>query len=135
MLFRSKRRLHEDRNKNNKSTTSHWALFSSHRGSGIIVCIRANTLIAATGEVLQGTIEEQTKLVLDNIGEILLAGGLNYANVVKTTVFLTDLADFAAVNGVYGSYFQEQAPARSCVQVAALPKGVKIEIEVIAVSK
>jgi len=92
-------------------------------------------LIAATGEVLQGTIEEQTKLVLDNIGEILLAGGLNYANIVKTTVFLTDLADFAAVNGVYGSYFQEQAPARSCVQVAALPKGVKIEIEVIAVSK
>jgi 2-iminobutanoate/2-iminopropanoate deaminase len=92
-------------------------------------------LLAATGEVLQGTIEEQTKLVMDNIGEILLASGLNYADIVKTTVFLTDLADFVAVNGVYGAYFQTKAPARSCVQVAALPKGVKIEIEVIAACK
>ena len=89
-------------------------------------------LVAATGEILQGTIEEQTHLVLRNIGEILLAKGLGYDSVVKTTVFLTDLGDFAAVNSVYDTYFQKAAPARSCVQVAALPKGVKIEIEVIA---
>ncbi|MDD4321907.1 MAG: RidA family protein [Acidaminococcaceae bacterium] len=92
-------------------------------------------LFVETGEVMQGTIEEQTHLVLDNIGEILRAKGLGYDSVVKTTVFLTDLADFAAVNGVYGTYFQEAAPARSCVQVAALPKGVKIEIEIIAACK
>ncbi len=92
-------------------------------------------LVAATGEVLQGTIEEQTHLVLDNIGEILLAKGLGYDSVVKTTVFLTDLADFAAVNSVYDTYFQKASPARSCVQVAALPKGVKIEIEIIATCK
>jgi len=92
-------------------------------------------LFVETGEVMQGTIEEQTHLVLDNIGEILWAKGLGYDSVVKTTVFLTDLADFAAVNGVYGTYFQEAAPARSCVQVAALPKGVKIEIEIIAACK
>ena len=89
-------------------------------------------LVAATGEVFQGTIEEQTHLVLDNMEAILLAKGLNYDSIVKTTVFLTDLGDFAAVNSVYATYFKNAAPARSCVQVAALPKGVKIEIEFIA---
>ena len=78
-------------------------------------------------------ITKQAKQVLANITNILSEAGLTTENVVKTTVFLTDLGDFAAVNEVYASFFSEPYPARSCVQVAALPKGAKIEIETIAV--
>ena len=78
-------------------------------------------------------ITKQAKQVLANIASILQEAGLTTENVVKTTVFLTDLGDFAAVNEVYASFFSEPYPARSCVQVAALPKGAKIEIETIAV--
>jgi 2-iminobutanoate/2-iminopropanoate deaminase len=85
----------------------------------------------ATGEVLHGTIEEQTELVCQNIGEILKAAGAGYSDVVKTTCFLADINDFAAFNGVYGKFFTEK-PARSCVAVKDLPKGVLCEIEVIA---
>ena len=85
----------------------------------------------ATGEVLNGTIEEQTELVCQNIGEILKAAGAGYSDVVKTTCFLADIKDFAAFNGVYGKFFTEK-PARSCVAVKDLPKGVLCEIEVIA---
>jgi 2-iminobutanoate/2-iminopropanoate deaminase len=85
----------------------------------------------ATGEVLNGTIEEQTELVCQNIGEILKAAGAGYSDVVKTTCFLADIKDFAAFNGVYGKFFTEK-PARSCVAVRDLPKGVLCEIEVIA---
>lgn len=82
---------------------------------------------------MPGSVEEQAKQVLSNIKNILAEAGLTTANVVKTTVFLTDLGDFAAVNEVYASFFAEPYPARSCVQVSALPKGAKIEIETIAV--
>ena len=82
---------------------------------------------------MPGSVEEQAKQVLSNIKNILAEAGLTTANVVKTTVFLTDLGDFAAVNEIYASFFAEPYPARSCVQVAALPKGAKIEIETIAV--
>ena len=85
----------------------------------------------ATGEVLNGTIEEQTELVCQNIGEILKAAGAEYTDVVKTTCFLADIKDFAAFNGVYGKYFTGK-PARSCVAVKDLPKGVLCEVEVIA---
>ncbi|MCR4792553.1 MAG: RidA family protein [Lachnospiraceae bacterium] len=88
-------------------------------------------IIPATGEVLHGTIEEQTELVCQNIGEILKAGGAYYSDVVKTTCFLADINDFAAFNRVYAKYFTEK-PARSCVAVKDLPKGVLCEIEVIA---
>ena len=88
-------------------------------------------IIPATGEVLHGTIEEQTELVCQNIGEILRAAGAGYSDVVKTTCFLADINDFAAFNGVYGKFFTEK-PARSCVAVKDLPKGVLCEIEVIA---
>jgi 2-iminobutanoate/2-iminopropanoate deaminase len=84
------------------------------------------------GTIVQGGIEHETRQVLDNIREVLRAAGLGFGDVVKTTVFLVNLADFEIVNGVYGSHFTENCPARSTVQVAALPRGALIEIEVIA---
>ncbi len=86
----------------------------------------------ATGE-LPGSVEEQTVQSLKNIRTVLAAAGASPANVCKTTVFLTDMADFAAVNKIYAETFSSDAPARSCVAVAALPKGGKVEIEVTAV--
>ena len=86
----------------------------------------------ATGTMPE-SVEEQAKQVLTNITNILAEAGLTMANVVKTSVFLSDLNDFAAVNEVYASFFAEPYPARSCVQVAAIPKGAKVEIETIAV--
>lgn len=74
----------------------------------------------------------QTRQVMDNLGAILAAEGLSFAEVVKTTIFLTDLGDFQRVNDAYASYFQADPPARSTVQVAALPKGAKVEIEAVA---
>ncbi len=85
----------------------------------------------ATGTMPE-TIEEQAKQSLNNIKHILESDGLTMANVVKTVIFLADLADFAAVNAVYQTFFEKPFPARSCVQVAAIPKGAKIEIECIA---
>ena len=86
----------------------------------------------ATGAMPE-SVEAQAKQVLTNIQNILAEAGLTMANVVKTTVFLSDLGDFAKVNEVYASFFAEPYPARSCVQVAAIPKGAKVEIETIAV--
>jgi len=87
----------------------------------------------ATGEVCNGDITEQAELVMSNIAALLDAAGVGFDSVVKTTIFLTDLADFAAVNTVYGSRFSKEPPARSTVEVSALPKGVKIEVEVVVV--
>ena len=85
----------------------------------------------ATGEVAGDKIETQAEQSCKNVGAILEEAGLGYDNVVKTTCFLADMADFAAFNAVYGEYFTNK-PARSCVEVAKLPKGVKVEVEVIA---
>ncbi len=82
--------------------------------------------------VIPATIEEQTAQVFRNIAAILEGAGLGLSHVVKTTVFLSDLADFAAMNAVYESFFQKPYPARSTVQVAGIPKGAKVEIECIA---
>lgn len=89
-------------------------------------------LDSKTGALVQGGIEPETRQVLDNVREVLRAAGLGYADVVKTTIFLISLADFEIVNGIYGEHFTEDYPARSTVQVAALPRGARIEIEVIA---
>lgn len=78
------------------------------------------------------TVADQAKQCIDNVEAILNEAGLTLAHVVKTTIFLTDMADFATVNEVYGQAFQEPYPARSTVAVAALPKGAKVEIEVVA---
>lgn len=85
-----------------------------------------------TGEMAE-TIEEQTKQSMKNVEAILKEAGLTLSNVVKTTIFLSDLADFGAMNAVYESFLAKPYPARSCVQVAAIPKGAKVEIECIAV--
>lgn len=88
----------------------------------------------SSGSVIEGGIEAQTAQVLDNLSAVLTAAGSSLSQVVKTTVFLQDLADFAAMNGVYAQYFDAVKPARSTVEVAALPLGVKVEIEAVAVS-
>ena len=87
----------------------------------------------ATGNMITGGIADQTRRVLDNIGELLLAAGRSFGDVVRTTVFLADMNDFAAMNEVYGEYFAEPYPARATVQVARLPKDARVEIDVIAV--
>ena len=87
----------------------------------------------ATGEVESDNIEGQADQSLKNVGAILKEAGLDYSNVIKTTCFLADIADFAKFNEVYSRYFKEEAPARSCVAVKDLPKGVLCEVEAIAV--
>ncbi|HXH19976.1 MAG TPA: RidA family protein [Chitinophagales bacterium] len=86
-----------------------------------------------TGELVTGDIKAETRRVMENIGAILEAAGLDFKNIVKTSVFLTDIGNFTAVNEVYGQYFSDaDAPARETVQVARLPKNVNVEISVIA---
>ena len=89
-------------------------------------------LIPSTGALPQG-VEAQAAQALENLGAVLSAAGLGFGDVVKTTVFLADMGDFAAINAVYAKYFPGEAPARSCVQAAALPKGALFEIEAVAV--
>ena len=86
----------------------------------------------ATGKMAD-SVEEQAVQALTNLKNVLAAAGVGMENVVKTVVFLADLADFTVVNGIYESFFKSPYPARSCVQVAAIPKGAKLEIECIAV--
>ena len=86
----------------------------------------------ATGKIDATTIEEQTEQVINNLHHVLAQGGVAFDRVVKTTCFLADMNDFAAFNAVYAKYFPENPPARSCVEVGALPMGAKVEVEVIA---
>jgi 2-iminobutanoate/2-iminopropanoate deaminase len=89
----------------------------------------------ATGAVMSGTTGDQTHQVLKNLGAILRAAGVSYDRVVKTTVYLSDMSDFGAMNEVYGSYFPAPAPARATIQAARLPKDVRVEIDLIAYLK
>jgi len=86
----------------------------------------------ATGNLVMDDIETETKLVMSNLKAILNEAGMDFSNVLKTTIFLMDMGQFSKVNEVYGSYFPTNAPARETVQVAGLPKGVNVEISVIA---
>jgi 2-iminobutanoate/2-iminopropanoate deaminase len=86
----------------------------------------------ATGSIIDGDVAAQARRALDNVGALLHAAGRSFANVVRTTVFLADMNDFAAVNEVYGHYFSEPYPARATVQVARLPKDARVEIDAIA---
>lgn len=86
-----------------------------------------------TGEIVAGGIEAQTRQVMSNLGEVLKAAGLDFDSLVKTTIYLVDLGDFATVNRIYGAFFTGMPPARATVQVAALPKGALVEIDGIAV--
>jgi 2-iminobutanoate/2-iminopropanoate deaminase len=87
-----------------------------------------------TMELVQGDVVAQTEQVMKNLGAVLKASGLSFSHVVRCTIFLTDLGDFAKVNEVYGRSFTGEPPARATVQVAALPRGSKVEIDAIAVS-
>ena len=100
---------------------------------GLIFCSGQIPIDPITGEFVSNDIAEQTEQVLKNLTAVLEAGGTNLANVVKTTVFLADMSDFAAMNEVYGRYFSENKPARATVQAARLPRDAKVEIECIAV--
>lgn len=104
------------------------------RAQGTWVFLSGQIPLNAQGEVVGGDITTQTRQVMENLGAVLRAAGCSWQHVVKTTVYLVDLGDFAAMNQVYAEYFPAgYAPARSCVQVARLPKDVRVEIEAIAV--
>jgi len=86
----------------------------------------------ASDRLITSGIQDETQKVMENLEAILTAAGATFVNVVKATIFLTDMGQFSQVNEVYGRYFAENAPARECIQVAALPRGVNVEISVIA---
>jgi 2-iminobutanoate/2-iminopropanoate deaminase len=98
----------------------------------LLFCAGQIPLDPATNEIVGSDVTTQTERVCQNIAAVLKANGFTFANVVKTTVFLTDLANFAAMNAVYSKYFTEPFPARSTIQVAGLPRGAQVEIEVTA---
>jgi 2-iminobutanoate/2-iminopropanoate deaminase len=99
----------------------------------MVFCSGQIALDPATGAVIEGDIAAQTRQVLDNLGAVLAAAGAGFASVVKTTIFLADMADFAAVNAIYGERFPSDPPARSTVAAAGLPRNVRVEIDAIAV--
>ena len=102
------------------------------KAGGFVWCSGQIPINPATGAIEAVTIEDQTRQVIENLSNVLSAAGSSLASVVKTTVFIRDMNDFAALNGVYAEMFGETKPARSCVEVARLPKDVKIEIEAVA---
>lgn len=97
-----------------------------------VYCSGQIPLVPETGLIVEGGIEAQTRQMFSNIKAVLNAAGLDFGNVVKTTVFMTDLSQFGTLNGIYAGYFPTNPPARSCVEVSALPKGALVECEVIA---
>ena len=102
------------------------------KSGGFIFCSGQIPIDPAVNAVVATTIEDQTRQAITNLGNVLRAAGSSLAKVVKTTVFISDMNDFSALNGVYAELFGDTKPARSCVQVARLPKDVKLEIEAIA---
>ena len=104
------------------------------RANGFVFCSGQIPIDPAAGAVVATTVEDQTRQAITNLLQVLEAAGSGLGKVVKTTVFISDMNDFVAVNGVYAELFGDAKPARSCVQVARLPKDVKIEIEAIAVA-
>lgn len=99
---------------------------------GIIFCSGQIAIDPSTGKLIDGDISQQTKQVMENIKAILEAAGLSLKNVIKSTIYLTDISQFSIVNQIYGSYFKEEPPARVTVEVKGLPLGALIEIECIA---
>lgn len=99
---------------------------------GELFCSGQVALDPATGELVGADAAAQADRALQNLGAVLEAGGMSHADVVKTTIFLVDMNDFAAVNEVYGRYFEGTKPARTTIAVAALPKGARVEIDAIA---
>ncbi|MCB1125070.1 MAG: RidA family protein [Verrucomicrobiae bacterium] len=104
------------------------------KAGGFVFCAGQIPLDPVTGELVAGDVTAQTERVLQNVKAVLAAAGSNLEQVVKTTVFLQDLGDFAAMNAVYARFFPNHPPARSTIQVAGLPKGARVEIEVTALA-
>lgn len=102
--------------------------------NGFVYTAGQAALVPGTKSLREGGIREQTRQTLDNLKAILEAAGTSMDKVVKTTVFMVDLSEFAAMNEVYATYFGDKPPARSTVQVAALPLGAQVEIEVVALA-
>lgn len=105
------------------------------KGNGFVFVSGQLPVDPQTGEFKPGGVEAQTEQSIANVKAILAAAGATLDDVVKTTVFIQNMNDFGAVNGVYSQYFQKDCPARSCVEVAKLPKGALVEIEAIAIAK
>jgi 2-iminobutanoate/2-iminopropanoate deaminase len=103
--------------------------------NGFVFLSGQTPLDAATGTLAEGSIEAQTRQCFANLGAVLEAAGLSFADVVKCNIFLTDMNDFAAMNAVYGEYFAQPFPARTMIGVASLPLGAHIEIEMIAAKR
>ena len=91
-------------------------------------------VVPATGAIVSDKVEDQARQVMENVKAVVEAAGLTLDNVVKTTVFIKNMDDFAVINGIYSEYFKENCPARACVEVARMPKDVLIEMEAIAVA-
>lgn len=102
---------------------------------GLLFCSGQIPLDPVSGELVVGTVEQETERVMENLRGVLEAAGTDFDHLVKTTIYLTDMADFAAVNQVYGQYFSAIKPARATGAVAALPRGARVEIEAIAIVK
>ena len=102
------------------------------RVGGLVFLSGQIPLDPASGEIVPGGAAEQTRQVMENLGAVLRASGVGFSDVVRCTIYLTNLGDFAKVNEVYGSYFPTEPPARATVQVAALPRGAAVEIDMIA---
>lgn len=105
------------------------------KAGGFVFASGQIPLVPESGEVDGADVKTQARRSLENLTAVLKAAGASLEDVVKTTVFITDMAEFPAVNEVYATYFPANAPARSCVAVAALPRGVKVEVEAIALLK
>jgi 2-iminobutanoate/2-iminopropanoate deaminase len=104
------------------------------RAAGLVFCAGQVGLDPASGALVDGGVEAQARRAMDNLSAVLEAAGSSVDRIVKTTIFVADLGDFAAVNAVYGSFFSADPPARSTVQVAGLPAGALVEIEAIALA-
>jgi 2-iminobutanoate/2-iminopropanoate deaminase len=102
------------------------------RAGDFVFCSGQIPLVPQSGEIVSGDIAAQTRQVMKNLEAILKAAGCDFSAVVKTTIFLTDLKDFSVVNEVYGEYFKGDPPARATIQVAALPRASRVEIEAVA---
>ncbi len=101
--------------------------------NGIIFCSGQVAIVPEVGKLLDGDAGAQTQQIMENLGAVLRAADLSFADVAKTTIFLLDMSDYTAVNAVYGEYFNDWKPARATVAVTALPLGARVEIEAIAV--
>lgn len=104
------------------------------RAGGLLFLSGQTPLDPATGQIVTGDIRAQTRRVMENLSALLAAEGLNFSSVVRSTIFLADLGDFAVVNEIYGSYLSQPFPARTTVEVSRLPRDARIEIDMIAVA-